>query len=170
MKQKLAVAGTMLHHPSLIFLDEPAAGLDSIAAAHLGDTLTALATHEGVAIFLTTHNLAEAESICDQVAVIRQGKVVAVGTPDELRTRRSSHQVVIVGRRLHDNVLHVIRNQPTVQTAHIQNGVLKIQLYHEEEVSSLIQMIIDLGVAVEEVHKQKDSLEEVFFTLMEQVR
>jgi ABC-2 type transport system ATP-binding protein len=168
MKQKLAVARTMLHHPSLIFLDEPTAGLDPIAAAQLRDTLTTLATREGVTIFLTTHNLAEAEVICDQVAVIRQGKLAAVGTPDELRTRSSSHQITIVGRGFHDNVLNVIRNQPVVQTALIQNGVLQIQLHNKEAVASLIQMIIDLGGEVEEVNKPKDSLEEVFFTLMEQ--
>ena len=71
MKQKLAVARAMLHRPQIIFLDEPTAGLDPIAAVALRDELAALVQQQGVTVFLTTHNLAEAEKLCQQVAVIR---------------------------------------------------------------------------------------------------
>ena len=60
MKQKLAISRTLIHRPSLIFLDEPTAGLDPVAAAALREDLSSLAAREGVTIFLTTHNLAEA--------------------------------------------------------------------------------------------------------------
>jgi len=79
MKQKLALARALLHRPSLIFLDEPTAGLDPIAAAAVREDLAALAAREGVTVFLTTHNLSEAEKLCHQVGVIRQGKLLAVG-------------------------------------------------------------------------------------------
>src|SRR5207245_8426176 len=87
MKQKLAVARALLHRPPLIFLDEPTAGLDPVAAAALRDDLAALAAREGTTVFITTHNLAEAEKLCARVAVIRRGRLLDVGHPDELRAR-----------------------------------------------------------------------------------
>ena len=88
MKQKLAVARALLHRPQLIFLDEPTAGLDPIAAAALREDLVRLAASEGLTVFLTTHNLSEAEKLCHRVGVIRQGELLAVGSPDELRARQ----------------------------------------------------------------------------------
>ena len=73
MKQKLAVARTLMHRPKLVFLDEPTAGLDPVASAALRDDLEKLAQREGVTIFLTTHNLADAEKLCGQVGVINHG-------------------------------------------------------------------------------------------------
>ena len=64
MKQKLATARALLHRPSLVFLDEPTAGLDVVAAASLRDDLAGLTAREGVTVFLTTHNMAEAERLC----------------------------------------------------------------------------------------------------------
>ncbi len=97
MKQKLAVARALLHHPSLVFLDEPTAGFDPIAAASLRDDLASLVAREGVTVFLNTHNLTEAEKLCAQVGVIRQGKLVTVGAPDALRARTGGPQAEIVG-------------------------------------------------------------------------
>jgi len=88
MMQKLAIARAMLHRPELVFLDEPTAGLDPVAAVELREQITGLALHEGVTVFLTTHNLAEAEKLCSRVAVIRQGRLLAEGRPDELRAQR----------------------------------------------------------------------------------
>lgn len=77
MKQKLAIARALLHRPQLIFLDEPTAGLDPIAAASLRDDLRTLVEREGVTVFLTMHNLAEAEKLCHRVGIIRQGRLLA---------------------------------------------------------------------------------------------
>ncbi|MEM5774487.1 MAG: ABC transporter ATP-binding protein, partial [Anaerolineaceae bacterium] len=76
MRQKLAVARALLHHPEMVFLDEPTAGLDPVASAALRDDLEKLVHQEGLTVFLTTHNLAEAESLCSQIAVINKGKLL----------------------------------------------------------------------------------------------
>jgi ABC-2 type transport system ATP-binding protein len=89
MKQKLALARAILHRPPLIFLDEPTGGLDVMAAVAVRDDLETLVAREGVTFFLTTHNMTEAERLCSQVAVIREGKLVAIGHPDESRARAS---------------------------------------------------------------------------------
>ncbi len=87
MKQKLAVARALLHRPAVVFLDEPTAGLDPVAAVAFRRDVARMVAREGITVFLTTHNLAEAEKVCDRVAVIRRGRLVAVGSPDTLRQR-----------------------------------------------------------------------------------
>lgn len=103
MKQKLGVARALLHRPPLVFLDEPTSGLDPVASAALRADLEALVSREGATVFLTTHNLAEAERLCSLVAVLRSGELLAVGHPDQLRAR-SSPRAEIAGRNLGEAV------------------------------------------------------------------
>ncbi len=84
MRQKTALAGALLHDPRALFLDEPTVGLDPRSARLIKDILRQLAAR-GTAVFLTTHILEIAERLCDRVAIIRGGRVIAVGTMDELR-------------------------------------------------------------------------------------
>jgi len=168
MKQKLAVARALLHHPSLIFADEPTAGLDPIAAVALREDLATLAAREGVTVFLTTHNLAEAEKLCQQVGVIREGKLVAVGSLDQLRTTSGLPQVEIVGRGFTEKVLTLLRAQPEVAAADVRNGRLLIDLQRDTDIARLVGLIVSAGVEVEEIRKGKASLEEVFLALMEE--
>ncbi len=87
MRQKLAVARAMLARPPLVFLDEPSAGLDPVAGASFRRDLLRMVSRDGTTVFLTTHNLTEAEKVCDRVAVIRNGRLIAEGTPKTLRQR-----------------------------------------------------------------------------------
>ena len=168
MKQKLAVARTLLNRPPLIFLDEPTAGLDPIAAAVLREDLTSLAAREGITVFLTTHNLAEAEKLCGLVAVIREGRLVAVGHPNELRARSGSPQAVIAGSGFEEHILEQLRARPEVAGVNVSNGRLLIDLKGEVEIAPLVSVIVSAGGAVEEVRKGKASLEEVFLSLMQE--
>lgn len=84
MKQKMALAGALLHDPQVLFLDEPTVGLDPRSARLIKDILRQLAAR-GTAVFLTTHILEIAERLCDRVAIIAHGRVIAAGTMDELR-------------------------------------------------------------------------------------
>jgi len=166
MKQKLAVARALLHRPQLIFLDEPTAGLDPVAAAALRDDLARLAASEGVTVFLTTHNLAEAEKLCAQVAVIREGKLLAVGHPDTLRARGGKPRVDVVGQGFNDAVLAALRARPDVAAADLVNGRLSIELRGTTETAPIISQLVAAGAQVEEVRKGQASLEDVFLTLV----
>jgi len=168
MKQKLAVARALLHRPALLFLDEPTAGLDPIAAAALREDLASLGTREGVTVFLTTHNLAEAERLCGLVGVIRQGKLLAVDHPDQLRTQTSGPRVEIVGRGFSEKVLALLRARPEVSAAERQNGRLSLHLCAEADVAPLINLMVNAGVEVEQVRKDKATLEEAILTMMEE--
>ena len=168
MKQKLAVARTLLHRPSLVFLDEPTAGLDPVAAAALREDLAALATREGATVFLTTHNLVEAEKLCKQVAVIRQGKLLAAGHPDELRARSGTARAEIVGRGFDEQVLALLRARSEVAAVELQNGHLLVDLRGDAGMGPLVSLIVQAGAEVEEVRRGKASLEEAFLSLVEE--
>lgn len=167
MKQKLAVARALLLRPSLIFLDEPTAGLDPAAAAALRDDLAALAAREGVTVFLTTHNLAEAEKLCNLVGVIRRGQLLAVGHPDELRARAGGPRVEFIGRGFTDGMLCRVRARPEVTAAELQNGRLTAGLCREARVAPLVSLLVSEGAELEEVRRGTVSLEEAFLALVE---
>ena len=166
MKQKLAVARALLHHPELIFLDEPTAGLDPVAAVALREDLSSLAEREGVTVFLTTHNLAEAEKLCHQVGVIRAGQLLEIGSLEQLRLRAGGPRLEVLGKGFTPQVLAAIKARPEVDTVELQNSRLTLLFRQPVESAPLISLLVSLGVQVEEVHKDSASLEEVFLALM----
>jgi ABC-2 type transport system ATP-binding protein len=170
MKQKLALARAILHRPRLVLLDEPTAGLDVQAAVAVREDLSTLAERQGVTIFLTTHNMAEAEKICTQIAVIRQGRMVALGSPDELRAKTGKPQVVISGRGFTEHVLQRLRQRSEVESVEPQNNHLVLLMRAEPDIPALVGILAGEGVQVTEVHQGKASLEETYLQLMEEER
>lgn len=166
MKQKLAIARATLHRPSLIFLDEPTAGLDPLAAVALRDDLASLARLEGVTIFLTTHNLSEAEKLCQQVGVIRQGKLLAVGPLDKLRQQAGGSRVEILGQGFTPELVDQLKQRSEVRSLRAQDGNLSIELSGAVEVAPLVRLLVTGGAEVEEVRKDKANLEEMFLALV----
>ena len=166
MKQKLAVARAVLHRPALVFLDEPTSGLDPVATAGLREDLAALATQEGVTVFLTTHNLNEAERLCAQVGVIRGGKLMAVGSPESLRARRDSGRVTIAARGLSEDVVTSLRSRPDVNSVAAENGRVSLGLRDGASVAPIVAWLVHHDVEVEEVVKARATLEDAFLDLM----
>jgi ABC-2 type transport system ATP-binding protein len=165
MKQKLALARALLHRPRVVFLDEPTAGLDPIAAAGLRADLLDLARREAVTVFITTHNLDEAERICNRVGVIRCGRLVAEGPPDSLR-RGTTQTVTVLGSGF-DRALEELRVMPVVVSAEARDGHLQIELRESTPVAPLVRLLVERGVDIEEVRKGAGSLEEAFLTILD---
>lgn len=168
MKQKLAVARALLHRPLLILLDEPTAGLDVAAALEVRQHLVSLASQQGVTVFLTTHNMTEAEKLCSLVAVIRAGHLVALGHPDELCARTGKPRLEIRARGVMEDVLTQLRNRPEVAAVTGNNGRLIVDLHQEIASAPLINLLVEAGVQVEEVHRPRASLEDVYMTLQKE--
>jgi ABC-2 type transport system ATP-binding protein len=166
MKQKLAMARALFHRPTLLFLDEPTAGLDPSAAAKLRDDLEKLVEIEGVTVFLNTHNLAEAERLCQQIGIIRGGKLVANGSPNQLRAQAGNPQLDIIGKDFSSDAIQDLRSRPEVLSAELHNNHLTVQLREAVETAPLVSMLVQSGVQVEEVIKAQSSLEEVFLSLV----
>ena len=159
MKQKLAVARALLHRPPLIFLDEPTAGLDPVAAAALREDLAALARREGVTVFLTTHNLPEAEKLCS---------LLAEGSPEELRAQKAGHRAQVLGRGFSEQILAMAQARPEIRSARLENGQLLVEMQDHSPMAPLVSMLVGAGAEIEEIRKERASLEDVFLTLMEE--
>ena len=165
MKQKLAVARAVFHRPPLVFLDEPTAGLDPVASAALRDDLAALASGHGVTIFLTTHNLVEAERLCDLVGVIRRGRLAALGPPASLRAA-DSNIVRVTGTGLNDLMAGAALAVPGVLVANVVDGALEVELGEGVRTAPLIAWLVERGVEIDEVRRDRPSLEDAFLELV----
>jgi len=111
MKQRLALAGAMMHRPRILVLDEPMVGLDPEGARELKTRIGSLAA-DGVTIFLSTHSLAVAEEVCGRIGIIDQGRLVALGSLDDLRARaKKAAGAAGDGRTLEDVFLDILHAQ-----------------------------------------------------------
>lgn len=168
MKQKLAVARTLFHRPSVVFLDEPTAGFDPVAAAALRDDLLHLVKSQGTTVFLNTHNLVEAEKLCAQVGVISHGKLLAVGGTDELRQRTGGGRALVIGKGLTGEVLALLKAQPRVRGVSAHDGHVSLELAPDAAMAPLVRLMVQAGCELEEVRRDKASLEDVFLQLVEE--
>ena len=179
MRQKLALARAFLHHPKLLFLDEPTSGLDTPSAVALRRELVKLAREEGVTVFLTTHNLLEAEKVCDTVAVIRRGRLLVEGSPAEIHGSRS-RRVVITVRGLNDELVGRIGALPFVTSAVFEGraedgngsaaeaGELTVDLAPGSDAAPVVRTLVEGGAEVAAVDTARESLEEIFLKLVEE--
>lgn len=166
MKQKLAVARTLLHRPEVVFLDEPTAGLDPVAAAALRDDLASLVAEDGATVFINTHHLDEAERLCARVGVVREGRLVALGHPDELRARHGAGRLDVVGSGFGEELLAALRAHEGVREVDIANGRLSLALDADAEVPPLVALVVEHGGRIEEVRRGAESLEDAFLALV----
>lgn len=93
MKRRLEIARGLLHHPSILFLDEPTLGLDPQTRNHMWDYIQKVNKNEGMTVFFTTHYMEEAENIADRIAIVDHGKIVASGTVGELKSQTKTHSL-----------------------------------------------------------------------------
>ncbi len=168
MKQKLAIARALMNNPQLIFLDEPTAGLDPVSAAALRDDLARLASDRQVTIFLTTHNLTDAEKLCEQVAVIRAGKLLAVGAPETLRSHNGTIQTEVYGSGFTPDLLAQLRARPEIAALKTLNHHLVLDLRPQAQMADIVRQMVLSGAQIDEVRKNKASLEDIFLELVEE--
>ncbi len=165
MKQKLAVARAVLSRPPLVFLDEPTAGLDPVASASLRDDLARLAADGGTTVFLTTHNLAEAERLCGVVGVIRKGRLVGFGPPSDLRAARRAALLRLRGRGFSPVVLEGLTALDGVRQARGDDGDLLLEV--DGSAAPVIAWLVGQGVELEEVRREHATFEEAFLDLVD---
>jgi ABC-2 type transport system ATP-binding protein len=166
MRQKLAIARTLLHHPPLVFLDEPTAGLDPIASASLRNDLASLARVEGVTVFLTTHNLAEAERLCDHVAVILNGRLLNSGPTDQLMRSMAGRRMKLRIYPIPDDLGDILDASNGVLAYEVRSSGIEVELDPVTEPGQIVAMLVQRGIRVDEVAAQRGTLEEAFLNLV----
>jgi len=165
MKQRLALARALLHEPDVIFLDEPTSGLDPEAALDVRNKISQL-KQEGRTIFLSTHNLSEAETLCDHIAVIKT-KLVAIDTPSGLRNRLFKREVIIEMDSVKPDLFENLKKMEFIISARHDGKKVIIEMEDvEKNRPILIKSIVDSGGMVQNVYDQRHSLEEVYMTLV----
>ncbi len=167
MEQRLALARALLHEPRVLFLDEPTAGLDPEVARQVRQLISNL-EEEGRTIFLSTHNLAEAEELCDRIAVVRT-RLVALDTPENLRRRLFRRQVLIKLEGVDGPLLGAVRELQFVQRMERDGSRLVVELSDpERNRPELVRQIVEAGGRVLEVTEKRHSLEEVYLSLVQE--
>ncbi|MBP1706634.1 MAG: transporter related [Chloroflexi bacterium] len=165
MKGRLALARALLHEPRVLFLDEPTAGLDPEASEEVRGLIKKLST-EGRTIFLSTHNLAEAEQLCHRIAIFRT-RLLALDTPQNLRERLFRRRVVIRLESVDDATVKAIEKLHFVKSCNRDGPRLNIELGEaEKELPELVRTIVQAGGRVLEVTEEHHSLEEIYLNLV----
>src|SRR5207247_4449285 len=143
-RRRVDIALGVIHRPTVVFLDEPTTGLDPQSRAHMWDEVRRLRA-EGMTVFITTHYLEEADALCDRVAIIDYGQLVAEGTPDELK-REVAGDVVTVGLNgASPRAAHLLDGQPYVrQLEPVDDG---LRLYVDAGATAIPQILRTLDGA-----------------------
>jgi ABC-2 type transport system ATP-binding protein len=169
MRQRLALARTLLHDPEILFLDEPTSGLDPVASHQVHDLIASLTREKGHTVFLCTHNLIEAQKLCDRVAVLEHGRLMAVGKPAEL-ARRYVRRLEVEIETGPDQVQLVVDliSQPSELTRGLpqrKNGYISVTVAGREAIPDLLNLLIQQGVRIYRLAAKEPSLEDVYFAL-----
>jgi ABC-2 type transport system ATP-binding protein len=167
MKQKMAIARAALHEPRILFLDEPTTGLDPDAAKTVREFIVAL-RGEGRTVFLCTHNLDEADRLCDRIAFFRH-KVIRIDTPDHLRAElygRATEFRLVPAPRAED--LARVRAVAGVRDARLENGSIVVEAPDPLLTNPLlIRALLDGGAQIAFVTERKPHLEDIYLKIVE---
>ncbi|CAN5132759.1 daunorubicin resistance protein DrrA family ABC transporter ATP-binding protein [soil metagenome] len=169
MRQRLHIARGLLHDPQVLFLDEPTIGIDPVGARELRATIATL-KDQGKTILLTTHYMFEADELCDRIAVISEGELVAQGTPTVLKQRvTDGHVVEVETFGLPDTALAAVRSLAGVRSTAVeergQAQVLLVQVEPGAEVTSAVLGSLN-GVSVGRVSSREPTLEDAYVALV----
>ena len=169
MKQRLHIARGLLHDPPVVFLDEPTIGLDPVGARELRATIASLA-EAGKTILLTTHYMFEADALCDRIAVINRGEIVAQGTPADLKRDVAQGTVVEVEVfGIPERTVERVRGLSGVQSVSVeereQAQMLIVQTGADVELTQAILGQLD-GANVGRISRREPTLEDAYVTLV----
>jgi ABC-2 type transport system ATP-binding protein len=160
MKRRLEIARGILHHPRVLFLDEPTLGLDPQTREHVWEYILELQRAQEITIFMTTHYMDEAEH-CDRIAIIDQGKIVALDTPDALK-RMVGVDIVTLRTEDNERAAREIRERYGLEP---QRDDTRIRLEVEAGAEFIPRLLGELGVAVKSVDLHRPTLDDVFLKL-----
>lgn len=165
-RQRLALGCALLHKPPVIFLDEPTSGVDPISRRNFWDLIYELAA-EGVTVFVTTHYMDEAE-YCDRLAMIYRGELVAIGTPDEMKTRYMSADILNLECSDPFKMLQEVKKIPGIKEAALFGRGLHLSVENAQQaIPVIVTALKEQESSYTRLDKIKPSLEDVFVSIIE---
>jgi len=163
MRRRLEIARGLMHHPKVLFLDEPTLGLDPQTRRAIWRYVQRMNKDEEVTIFLTTHYMEEADYLCDRIAIIDHGKIVALDTPEKLKSHIGGEIVSLKISERNPRVLKKLSEEEFVQDIKmLGEGLILTVKNGQRAVPRLIEAATQLGVTVEECSIHTPNLEDVF--------
>lgn len=166
MRQKLAIARALLHEPRLLFLDEPTSGLDPEASRLVRDFIEEL-KESGTTIFLCTHNLDEADRLCQRIGIFKT-RLVAVDTPENLRKRLFGRKVVFHLQALEPRWVEAVNALPFVNEVQPVDNRLVVSLENPEEQNpAIVRCLVEAGASIQFVGELRHSLEDIYLEMIQ---
>ncbi len=164
MRRRLEIARGLLHHPRVLFLDEPTIGLDPQTRAHIWEYLVKLREEEGLTLFLTTHQMEEAE-ICDRIAIIDHGRIIALDTPEGLKDMVGG-DIITLETSDDETALSLLRERRGFEPRKDPEGRVIVEVDRgEQEIPRILRELSSQGVEVRSVRLAEPTLEDVFLKL-----
>jgi ABC-2 type transport system ATP-binding protein len=166
LKRRLTIAAALVHNPTILFLDEPTTGLDVMSARGLRKLIGDL-KKKGITIFLTTHYIPEAESLCDRIAIIVKGKIRIIDTPQNIKSQVKEMEILEIGL---DRILDPLKNK-LLSLGGIEKIMIDVNRirFHTKNIGqvilSIIKLIEEQGARMETINTLSPSLEDAFVTL-----
>jgi ABC-2 type transport system ATP-binding protein len=165
MRQKLAIARALLHEPRVLFLDEPTSALDPEAALVVRDFIADL-RGEGRAIVICTHNLDEADRLCDRIAVFK-ARLLALDTPANLRRQLYGRAVVFHLAKVEQRFADLLAKKPFVESAQLVDNKIVANLKDPESHNpEIIRALVEAGAEIQFVGELRRTLEDVYLHLV----
>ncbi len=165
MMQRLGLAQALINNPDVLFLDEPTDGVDPVGRKEIRDILKQLKA-EGKTIFLNSHLLSEVELISDQVAILNKGKLLKVGTVDELTTTDANYEIGVAG---HPTEAFFHEAAATVLKFRVDKQILSAELATNAELNHLIDLLRRHSIEITHITKKRSSLEDSFINMIQKV-
>ncbi len=162
MKRRLEIARGLMHKPKVLFLDEPTLGLDAQTRRHIWEYIKKLNRESGVSIILTTHYMEEADYLCNRIAIVDSGKIVAMDTPEKLKNVLGGDVIYIEASPV-EKAYNKMKKISWVKNASCRNSTVKLSVAHaEQKVPLLMKKCQESACKIKSVSIRKPSLEDVF--------
>jgi ABC-2 type transport system ATP-binding protein len=167
-RQRLALSAAILHHPEVLFLDEPTAGVDPISRREFWDLLYRLVA-EGITVFITTHYMDEAEH-CHRLAFIQRGEIIARGSPSEIKKQTMPGKVIEVNCHLPEKLLTAIKElDQTEMTAELYGSMIHVITPKPRKTTREIKELAKTrNIVIDTISQVEPTLEDVFITCMQE--
>lgn len=163
MRRRLEIARGLLHHPSVLFLDEPTLGLDPQTRNHLWQYIATLAREKGITIIITTHYMEEADRLCNRVAIIDHGRIIAMDTPAKLKDGIGG-DVVTIDSPDPDKVASTLSGSGIGKVERYERRVTVSLENAEQHISEIVVLLTNSHIPIESIAIHKPTLEDVFLS------